>query len=81
MGSVPLFKMPYNTNMDFKKVLTILIEEFDKHKIPYALIGAVAMGFNGIIRDTKDVDFAVARESASIACSIMEELGACRTFV
>jgi predicted nucleotidyltransferase len=67
--------MRYNKNMDFAKVLKILIAEFEQRKIPYALIGAVALGFSGIVRATKDVDFAVAREFASTARSIMEGLG------
>jgi predicted nucleotidyltransferase len=56
-------------------VLKILISEFEQRKIPYALIGAAALGFSGIIRATKDVDFAVARAFAPAARDIMEGLG------
>src|ERR1700690_1517969 len=65
----------YNNCVDFIQILKILIQEFEQRKIPYALIGAVALGFTGIVRDTQDVDFAVARDFASAARSIMESLG------
>ena len=39
-------------SMEFKKVITAILLELDKHNIPYALIGAVAMGFWGVQRDT-----------------------------
>jgi len=57
------------------KALRVLVQEFEERRIPYALIGAVALGFNGVIRNTKDIDFAVARDFASAANSIMEGLG------
>ena len=67
--------MKYNTDVDFMKAIRVLVQEFEERRIPYALIGAVALGFNGVIRNTKDIDFAVARDSASVANSIMEGLG------
>jgi len=38
--------------MEFKKILTGLLVEMQKNNIPYAIIGAVAMGFWGVRRDT-----------------------------
>ncbi len=45
--------------MDFEKVVPLLVTEFDKHKIRYALIGGFAMGVLGVVRATMDVDFLV----------------------
>jgi len=45
--------------MDFEKVLEILIDEFEREKIRYALIGGFAMGALGILRATMDLDFLV----------------------
>lgn len=43
--------------MNFDLVLKYLIELFNKRKIPYALIGGLALGIHGIIRTTQDIDF------------------------
>ncbi|MBA7695826.1 hypothetical protein ES703_104466 [subsurface metagenome] len=45
--------------MDFIKVLHFLLDEFNKEKIQYALIGGFAMGAWGIMRSTMDLDFLV----------------------
>ena len=45
--------------MDFKKILKLLIEDFNKEEINYALMGGFAMGVLGIMRATMDLDFLI----------------------
>ena len=45
--------------MDFEKVFEIILKEFEKKDIHYALIGGFAMGAHGILRTTMDLDFLV----------------------
>jgi hypothetical protein len=47
--------------MDFKKVLNLLIKDFDGANINYALIGGFAMGILGVVRATMDLDFIIDR--------------------
>ncbi|MCP4403993.1 MAG: nucleotidyltransferase family protein [bacterium] len=42
--------------MDFKKVLGMLLDDFEEHQIEYALIGGFALGVLGIARNTIDLD-------------------------
>ena len=43
--------------MNFEKVLTFVIHEFEKEKIDFALIGGLALNFRGGNRSTTDLDF------------------------
>ena len=45
--------------MDFKLVFNFLIENFDREKIEYALIGGFALQASGITRTTKDIDLLI----------------------
>jgi hypothetical protein len=45
--------------MDFEKVLPLIIKEFEKEKVQYALIGGFALGAIGIMRSTMDLDFLI----------------------
>ena len=45
--------------MDFQKILPLIVKNFDKAGIRYALIGGVAMGALGIARTTIDLDIMV----------------------
>ena len=45
--------------MNFNLVLKYLIELFNERKVPYALIGGLALGIHGIIRTTQDIDFII----------------------
>jgi hypothetical protein len=45
--------------MDFDKVLQIIIKEFDREHIRYAMMGGFAMGALGILRATMDLDFLI----------------------
>ena len=46
--------------MDFEKILKLLIADFNKKEIRYALIGGFGMGLLGVARATMDLDFLVA---------------------
>lgn len=48
--------------MDFSLVLKYLIELFNKERIPYALIGGLALDIHGIVRTTKDIDILIPLE-------------------
>ena len=53
--------------MDFAKIVPLLIKEFEKEKIGYALMGGFAMGALGFVRATADLDFVVdAKDLAKI---------------
>jgi len=45
--------------VNFNLVLKYLLELFNERKIPYVLIGGLALGIHGIIRTTQDIDFIV----------------------
>ena len=48
--------------MDLEKALRFIVEDFAESKVPYALIGGMALGAWGIVRSTMDLDFLVLRE-------------------
>lgn len=58
--------------MDFKKVMSLLIDNFQKENIHYALIGGFALGLLGIPRATVDLDFLVHRDDLSKIDKIMK---------
>lgn len=45
--------------MNFNLVLKYLLALFNKCKVPYVLIGGLALGVHGIIRTTQDIDFII----------------------
>lgn len=45
--------------MNFEKILPLIIGEFEKEKVRYALMGGFSMGAMGIMRSTMDLDFLV----------------------
>lgn len=59
--------------MDFQKVLPLIIKEFEKKGIRYALIGGFAMGALGIVRSTMDLDFLVDAQDLPKVDSIMKK--------
>jgi hypothetical protein len=61
--------------MDFKAVLTTLLNDFTRYKIRYALIGGFALGLWGVGRATVDLDFMVHRDDLDKIKQIMSELG------
>ena len=61
--------------MDFKSVLSILLKEFDKNNIDYALMGGFALGIWGVGSTTVDIDFLVSRDHMMKTDRIMLEAG------
>lgn len=70
----------YNTAMDLKKALSLLVKEFGGHDIPYALIGGFAMGALGVPRSTIDLDFLINSESLHKVEAVMLALGYKKVF-
>lgn len=48
--------------MDFKRVIELIVINFDQCKIEYAFIGGFALGALGCLRSTMDVDLLVKKE-------------------
>ncbi len=61
--------------MEFKKILTGLLLEIERNGVPYAIVGAVAMGFWGVRRDTIDIDFLVRSVDREKIAAIMKVFG------
>jgi hypothetical protein len=60
--------------MELEKVLEILISEFNKKDVHYAVIGAYALGLWGVPRATVDLDFLVHRDDMGKVEAIMRGL-------
>jgi len=61
--------------MDFKSVLSLLLNKFSEENINYALIGGFALGLWGVGKTTVDIDFLVPREDMNEIDGIMREAG------
>lgn len=61
--------------MDFKSVLSMLLRNFEKNNIHYALMGGFALGLWGVGRATVDIDLLVSREDMEMTDRIMIEAG------
>lgn len=61
--------------MDFKLVFEKLITFFRENNVRYALMGGFAIGAQGIVRSTVDIDFLIHRDDVSIVHSFMTDLG------
>ena len=61
--------------MDFKTVLEILIKNFEKENVRYAVIGGFALGILGVPRATVDLDFLVLKEDLPKIDKIMQANG------
>ncbi|OQA92820.1 MAG: hypothetical protein BWY26_00023 [Elusimicrobia bacterium ADurb.Bin231] len=61
--------------MNLKKVFEILVTEFEKEKIEFALIGGLALQFAGVSRATVDIDFTVLLEQSDTIFKIMSKYG------
>lgn len=62
-------------NMEYKKVFTAILLGLEKHSIPYTIIGAIAMGFWGIRRNTVDIDFLVRAGDRERIILLMKNFG------
>ena len=61
--------------MDFKIVLGLILEAFQKENIRYGLIGGFALGALGLPRATVDLDFLVHRDDLNKVDAIMKSNG------
>ncbi len=59
--------------MDFKAVTRILLDDFEKENVRYALIGGFALGALGVPRSTVDIDFLIHRDDLSRVDKIMKK--------
>ncbi|MDP2652592.1 MAG: nucleotidyl transferase AbiEii/AbiGii toxin family protein [Candidatus Omnitrophota bacterium] len=61
--------------MDFEKVLTFLLENFNKYGIRYALMGGFALHTAGYTRATQDIDILILKEDAPKAKKLLVGIG------
>lgn len=61
--------------MNFEKVFKILITEFQKNKIDFALIGGYALYFANVSRTTIDIDFMILLKQSDVIDNIMKKYG------
>jgi hypothetical protein len=61
--------------MNFRSILSVLIEKFKENEIRYALMGGLALGLWGVGRSTVDIDFLVDRDDLEKIDRVMQELG------
>lgn len=61
--------------MNFSFTLKNIIEEFDKNKINYALIGGFALGLYNYVRATNDLDFLVDVKDIDKVKNILDNIG------
>lgn len=61
--------------MDFKTVLGLILEGFQRENIRYALMGGFALGVLGLPRATVDLDFLVHRDDLRKIDKIMKSNG------
>lgn len=61
--------------MDFEKVLTSLLTDFEAHRIRYALMGGFALSLWGVPRATVDLDFLVALDDMKAVHEVLTSMG------
>lgn len=61
--------------MNFESVLKLLIENFEKQNVDFALMGGFALHVAGFTRSTQDIDFLVDKEDMPKVKAIMSALG------
>ena len=66
--------------MDLKKALKLIVTEFEKHDVRYALIGGFAIGALGVPRSTIDLDFLVSADALHKIDVIMLAMGYKKAF-
>lgn len=63
------------TSKKLVHMLNIISEELNERQIPYALIGALALGIYGSPRFTADIDMLTENTYSGLVMSLMEKLG------
>lgn len=66
--------------MDLKKALALIVAEFEKNDVKYAIIGGFAIGALGIPRSTIDLDFLVPSDALHRVEAIMLAMGYKKVF-
>ncbi|MBI2890282.1 MAG: nucleotidyltransferase family protein [Nitrospirae bacterium] len=61
--------------MDFRRVLTALIESFNREGIRYAALGGFAVSALGVQRSTADLDFLAHKDDLAKVGEVMTALG------
>lgn len=61
--------------MNFEAVFKLLIENFGKAKIDFALIGGFALRASGYVRATQDIDFLINQEDARKVKALLLSFG------
>ncbi len=61
--------------MDFDKVLNGLLNEFERRRIRYALMGGFALSLWGVPRATVDLDFLVALDDMGAVHEVLTSMG------
>ncbi|MBU1122747.1 MAG: nucleotidyl transferase AbiEii/AbiGii toxin family protein [Candidatus Omnitrophota bacterium] len=59
--------------MDFENVLKRIINDFERSRVKYALIGGFALGLWGVVRATADLDFLIDKEKCLKMKDIMRK--------
>jgi len=65
----------YNSEVNFERVLEVLLAEFDRRRIRYAAIGGFALGVLGYPRTTIDLDFLVHKDDLNKVDDLLTHLG------
>lgn len=60
--------------MDFKTVISSLLQRFKEHRVRYGLMGGFALGLWGVARSTVDLDILVHRDDLAKIDTIMKDL-------
>ena len=61
--------------MDISVEFFQVVAAFNRGRVPYAVVGGIALSFYGEPRYTKDIDFLIAPSDVSKAKSLLKELG------
>ncbi len=61
--------------MDFEAVFKLILEQFSKHKIRFAVIGGFALHAAGFPRATQDIDFLLHHEDMPKVKTLLTALG------
>jgi hypothetical protein len=59
--------------MNFEKVLFLILEELEKNKIKYAVVGGLALTILGLPRATFDIDLLIEKKSAKLIDNILKK--------
>lgn len=61
--------------MDFEKIFTFLLKNFEKHDVQYALMGGFALHAAGYMRATQDIDILIRKDDMPKVKKLLLSLG------